>query len=327
MRRRDAIKAIAASALAWPLAARAQRAERVRHVGILTGRAEDPESLSWVDAFRKRLGELGWSDGRNVRIDLLADGDVDRWQANAHRLVASAPDVIIVAGNPGVSALQQETGTIPIVFVQVGDPVGSGFVASLSHPGGNVTGFMHFEPAMGAKWLEVLKAIAPATSRALVLYLPEAAANVEFVRSAEAAQATYAVAVSSAGIHNAGDIEKAIGEFAKEPNGGLIVLPNPISGMHRAVIAETAIRHRLPSIAVFRNMAASGILACYGIEVANLYRRAAEYTDRLLRGEKAKDLPVQLPTKYELIVNMKTANALGLEIPPMLLARVDEVIE
>jgi putative ABC transport system substrate-binding protein len=327
MKRRDAIKAIAASAVAWPLAARAQRSERVRHVGILTGRAEDPESLSWVDAFRKRLGELGWSDGRNVRIDLLADGDVDRWQSNAHRLVASTPDVIIVAGNPGVSALQQETITIPIVFVQVGDPVGSGFVASLAHPGGNVTGFMHFEPAMGAKWLEVLKAIAPSTSRVLVLYLPEAAANFEFVRSAQAAEGTYDVAVSSAGIRKAEDIEKAIDEFAKEPNGGLIVLPNPISGMHRALIAEMAIRHRLPSIAVFRNMAASGLLASYGIEVANLYRRAAEYTDRLLKGEKAKDLPVQLPTKYDLVVNMKTANALGLEIPPMLLARVDEVIE
>jgi ABC-type uncharacterized transport system substrate-binding protein len=327
MRRRDAIKAIAASALGWPLVVRAERGERTRHVGILTGRAEDPESLSWVDAFRRRLGELGWSDGRNVRIDLLADGDVDRWQSNAHRLVTSTPDVIIVAGNPGVSALQQETSTIPIVFVQVGDPVGSGFVTSLAHPGGNVTGFMHFEPAMGAKWLEVLKAIAPATRRVLVLYLPEAAANVEFVRSAQAAQATYGVAVGSAGIHTADDIEKAIGEFAKEPNGGLIVLPNPISGMHRAVIAEAAIRHRMPSISVFRNMAASGILACYGIEVSNLYRRAAEYTDRLLRGEKAKDLPVQLPTKYEFIVNMKTANALGLEIPPMLLARVDEVIE
>jgi len=327
MKRRDAIKAIAASAVAWPLVARAQRAEPVRRVGILTGRPEDPESLSWVDAFRKRLGELGWNDGRNVRIDLLADGDVDRWQANAHRLVASSPDVIIVAGNPGVSALQRETSTIPIVFVQVGDPVGSGFVASLAHPGGNVTGFMHFEPAMGAKWLEVLKAIAPATNRALVLYLPEAAANLEFVRSAEAAQGTYGVVVSSAGIHKAEDIEKALAEFAREPNGGLIVLPNPISGMHRAVIAETAIRHRLPSIAVFRNMAASGILACYGIEVANLYRRAAEYTDRLLRGENAKNLPVQLPTRYELIVNMKTATALGLEIPPMLLARVDEVIE
>lgn len=327
MKRRDAIKAIAASAVAWPLVARAQRVERIRQVGILTGRPEDPESLSWVDAFRKRLGELGWNDGRNARIDLLADGDVDRWQANAHRLVTSSPDVIVVAGNPGVSALQQETSTIPIVFVQVGDPVGSGFVASLAHPGGNVTGFMHFEPAMGAKWLEVLKAIAPATNRALVLYLPEAAANLEFVRSAEAAQGTYGVVVSSAGIHKAEDIEKAIAEFAREPNGGLIVLPNPISGMHRAVIAETAIRHRMPSIAVFRNMAASGILACYGIEVANLYRRAAEYTDRLLRGEKAKDLPVQLPTRYELIVNMKTATALGLEIPPMLLARVDEVIE
>ncbi|HEY2246936.1 MAG TPA: ABC transporter substrate-binding protein [Bradyrhizobium sp.] len=327
MKRRDAIKAIAASAVAWPLVARAQRAERIRHVGILTGRPEDPESLSWVDAFRRRLGELGWSDGRNVRIDLFADGDVDRWQGNAHRLVAASPDVIIVAGNPGVSALQRETSTIPIVFVQVGDPVGSGFVESLAHPGGNVTGFMHFEPAMGAKWLEVLKAIAPTTARALVLYLPEAVANLEFVRSAEAAQGTYDVVVSSAGIHKAEDIEKAIAEFAREPNGGLIVLPNPISGMHRALIAETAIRHRLPSIAVFRNMTVSGILACYGIEVANLYRRAAEYTDRLLRGEKAKDLPVQLPTRYELIVNMKTATALGLEIPPMLLARVDEVIE
>jgi putative ABC transport system substrate-binding protein len=327
MRRRDAIKAIATSVVAWPLSARAQRSERVRHVAILTGRAEDPESLSWVDAFRQRLGELGWSDGRNVRIELLADGDVDRWQANARRMVASSPDVIIAVGNPGVSALQRETSTIPIVFVQVGDPLGSGFVTSLAHPGGNVTGFMHFEPAMGAKWLEVLKAIAPSTSRVLVLYLPEVAANFEFVRSAQAAEGTYDVAVSSAGIRNAEDIEKAIDEFAKEPNGGLIVLPNPISGMHRALIAEMAIRHRLPSIAVFRNMAASGILASYGIEVANLYRRAAEYTDRLLKGEKAKDLPVQLPTKYDLVVNMKTASALGLEIPAMLLARVDEVIE
>jgi len=327
MRRRDAIKVIAASTVAWPFAARAQRAERVRTVGILTGRAEDTESRSWVDAFRVRLAELGWKDGRNVRIELLADGEVDRWQANAQRLVTSSPDVIIVAGNPGVSALLQETTTIPIVFVQVGDPVGSGFVASLGHPGGNVTGFMHFEPAMGAKWLELLKAIAPPTSRALVLYLPEVAANVEFVRNAQAAERTHQVAVSAAGIHKAEDIEKAIGEFAKEPNGGLIVLPNPISGMHRAVVAEMAIRHRLPSIAVFRNMAASGILASYGIEVTDLYRRAAEYADRLLKGEKAKDLPVQLPTKYQLVVNMKTAAALGIEIPPMLLARADEVIE
>src|ERR1700759_4644692 len=231
MRRRDAIKVIAASTVAWPLAARAQRAERVRTVGILSGRAEDAESLSWVDAFRVRLAELGWKDGRNIRIALLADGEVDRWQANAQRLGASSPDVIIVGGNPGVSALLRDTTTIPIVFVQGGDPVGSGLVASLAHPGGNVTGFMHFEPAMGAKWLELLKAIAPPTSRALVLYLPEAAANVEFVRSAQAAEPTHQVAVSAAGIHKAEDIEKAIGEFAKAPNGGLIVLPNPISGM------------------------------------------------------------------------------------------------
>jgi putative ABC transport system substrate-binding protein len=327
MRRRVLMKAIAGSAVSWPLAARAQQSGRIRRVGVLTGRAEDAESLTWVETFRQRLKELGWSDGGNIQINLLADGDVRRWQANAGKMVASAPDVIIVVGNPGVEALQRETPTIPIVFVLVGDPVGSGFVGNLAHPGGNITGFMHFEPAMGAKWLETLKAIAPAMTRALVLHLPEVKANVEFVRSAQNAGPIFNVAVSAAGVHNKDDIEQAMTAFAGEPNGGLIILPNPISGTHRALVAELAIRHRLPTIAAFRNVVASGVLASYGIDISSIYRRAAEYTDRILKGEKPSNLPVQAPTKYELIINLKTAGAIGLEVPPSLLSRADEVIE
>jgi putative tryptophan/tyrosine transport system substrate-binding protein len=313
--------------VAWPMVARGQQADRVRRVGVLTGRTADVESLSWIDAMRQRLKQLGWSDGRNLQIDLRADGDVERWQVNAAALVASAPDAIVVVGNPAVDALRKETRTIPIVFVQVGDPVGSGFVTSLAHPGGNTTGFMHFEPAMGGKWLEVLKEIAPTMTRALVLLLPEAAANVEFVRAAQAAGPAYKVAVSSAGIRNANEVERAVTTFAEEPNGGLIALPNPISGTHRTLIAELAIRHRMPTIAPFRNMVASGMLASYGIDVLDLYRRAADYIDRILKGEKPGELPVQGPTKFELIINLKTAKALGLDIPPPLLARADEVIE
>jgi putative tryptophan/tyrosine transport system substrate-binding protein len=327
MRRRDLMKAIAGSAVSWPLAARTQQSGRIRRVGVLTGRAEDAESLTWVETFRQRLKELGWSDGGNIQINLLADGDVQRWPANAGKMVASAPDVIIVVGNPGVEALQRETPTIPIVFVLVGDPVGSGFVGNLAHPGGNITGFMHFEPAMGAKWLETLKAIAPAMTRALVLHLPEVKANVEFVRSAQDAGPIFNVAVRAAGVHNKDDIEQAMTAFSGEPNVGLIILPNPISGTHRALVAELAIRHRLPTIAAFRNVVASGVLASYGIDISSIYRRAAEYTDRILKGEKPSNLPVQAPTKYELIINLKTAGAIGLEVPPSLLSRADEVIE
>jgi putative ABC transport system substrate-binding protein len=318
---------MAGSAIMWPLTAPAQQSLRIRRVGVLTGRAADPESLTWVEAFRQRLKELGWSDGRNVSINLVADGDVQQWRANAGKMVASAPDVIIVVGNPGVTALQQETRTIPIVFVLVGDPVGSGFVGSLARPGGNITGFMHFEPAMGAKWLEILKSISPTMTRALVLHLPEVKANVEFVRSAQDAGPIFKVAVSAAGVHNTDDIERAVTAFSGEPGGGLILLPNPITGTHRGLVAELAIRHRMPSIAAFRNVVASGALASYGIDILGIYRRAAEYADRILRDEKPADLPVQAPTKYELIINLKTALAIGLEVPQLLLARADEVIE
>jgi putative tryptophan/tyrosine transport system substrate-binding protein len=322
MRRREFITLLGGAAVAWPLAAPGQQTDRVRRISVLGGRAEDG-----IEAMRQRLKELGWSDGRNVRIIHHRPGGDGRWQTHASELVASAPDVIVVSGNPGVAALRRETRTIPIVFVQVGDPVGSGFVASLARPGGNVTGFMHFEPAMGGKWLEVLKELAPAMTRALVLQLPESSGNVEFMRSAQAAGPTFKVTVSSAGVHNAGDIERAVTAFAGEANSGLIVLPNPINGPHSPLIAELAIRHRLPTIAAFRYMVVSGALASYGIDVRDRYQRAAVYVDRILKGEKPADLPVQAPTKFELVINLKTAKALGLTVPDKLLTLADEVIE
>ena len=325
--RRHFISLLGGAAAAWPVAARGQQGGRVRRVGVLTGRANDAESLAWIRIFRQRLEELGWTDGRNLRIELLAVGNTDAWAAQATALVTSAPDIIVVAGNPGVTALKQETRTIPIVFVQVGDPVGSGFVLSLARPGGNITGFMHYEPAMGGKWLEALKEIAPSVTRVLVLFLPSVTANVQFVDAAKAAGSTLQMAIDSAGIRSANDIERAVTAFAHEPGGGLIVLPNPISGNNHALVAELAIRHRLPAIAAFRYMAESGILSSYGIDVGSLYRRAAEYVDRILKGEKPADLPVQAPTRYELVINLKAAKAIGLEVPPTLLVRADEVIE
>jgi putative ABC transport system substrate-binding protein len=327
MKRREFITLFGSAAASWPLGARAQQTGRIRRIGVLTGRAEDAESTEWVEAFKQRLGQLGWSEGRNVRVDVRADGEVERWQTRVDEMVASAPDVIVVVGNPGVVALLRDTRTIPVVFALVGDPVGSGFVASLARPGGNITGFMHFEPAMGAKWLEILKTIAPSITRALVLQLPDVIANNEFARNAQAAGPSLDVSVSSAGVHNAGDIERAITALAAEPSGGLIVLPNPVASTHRGLIAELAIRHRMPSISAFRYMAESGALASYGIDINDVFRRAAEYTDRILKGEKPADLPVQAPVKFELVINLRTAEALGIAVAPTLLARADEVIE
>jgi putative ABC transport system substrate-binding protein len=240
---------VGGAAAAWPLSARAQQTDRVRRIGMLTDRIEDVESLARFTAFTRRLQQLGWTEGRDIRFEVRTTGDdIDKWGAYAGELIPSAPDAIVVNSNPGVAALKRQTQTIPIVFVLVGDPVGSAFVESLARPGGNITGFMHFEPAMGGKWLDVLKEVTPTMVRAMVLQLPESSGNAGFQRAAEAAGPISKVAVSAAGVHNAGDIEHAISVFAREPHGGLIVLPNPVNGGHRELIAALAIRHHLPTV-------------------------------------------------------------------------------
>ncbi|MFL6835298.1 MAG: ABC transporter substrate-binding protein, partial [Xanthobacteraceae bacterium] len=316
------------AAATWPLAARAQQPGKMPRVGMLLAFAEsDPTMQARLAAFRQGLAEFGWSDGRNVRLDFrFAGSDIERFRVNAAELVALAPDLMFAHSNPALAALRQENRTIPTVFVQVADPVGSGFVQSLARPGGNATGFTNFEPATGGKWVEILKEIAPGVSRAVVLMHPETAANVALFHAAEAAGLSLGVTVAAAGVRAVG-IEQAITSFAREPNGGLIALPHVVTAGHRELIARLAIEHRLPSVGSFGFMAASGGLISYGIDVIDLFRRSAAYVDRILRGEKPANLPVQAPVKFELVVNLKTAKALGLTVPPMLLARADEVIE
>jgi putative ABC transport system substrate-binding protein len=286
-----------------------------------------PSSQAWLGALKERLSQRGWRTGRNLRIDIRANSAVEQRQADAEELVRLQPDAILAVGNPQVAALRRATQSIPIVFALVGDPIGSGFVGSLARPGGNVTGFMHFEPAMGGKWLEILKEIAPSVRRVLILLLSEVEANLQFVRAAQAAGGTYNVSVTERGVHHGIDIQRAITGFASDPDGGLIALPNPVTGSHRDLIANAALQSRLPSIGAFRYMPVSGTLASYGIDIPAIFRNAADYIDRILRGEKPTDLPVQAPTKFELVINLRTAKALGLEVSPMMLARADEVIE
>jgi putative ABC transport system substrate-binding protein len=318
------------AAAGWPLAAQGQRLERSRRIGLLlSGTSEgDAEGEARLAAFRERLSKLGWSEGRNLLMLVRAfHGEMEQIRAYAAELAGQSLDVVLLVSNPALVAMRQLAPDLPIVFVQVGDPVGTGLVASLARPGGNATGFMHYEPAMGGKWLEILKEIAPGISRALVLLHPDVAANVEFLRAAEAAGSTHRVVVEGAGVRNTGDVVRAINSFGREPGGGVVALPNPITGGNRKVIADLAIDHRLPTIGAFRYLAANGALASYGIDVVALFQSAATYVDRILRGEKPSDLPVQAPTKYELVVNLKTAKALGLTVSPTLLARADEVIE
>jgi putative ABC transport system substrate-binding protein len=329
VKRREFITLIGGAAAAWPLAARAQQPGKMPRIGMLLAFTEDDPSMqARLVAFRQRLAELGWTDGRNVRLDYRFVGsDIERLRVNAAELVALAPDVMFAHSNPGLAALRQENRTIPTVFVQVADPVGSGFIQSLARPGGNVTGFTNFEPATASKWVEILKEIAPGVSRAAVLMHAETAANVALFRAAEAAGPLLGVTVAAAGIRDAAGIEYAITSFAQEPNGGLIALPHVVTAGHRELIARLAIEHRLPSVGAFGFMAASGGLISYGIDVVDLFRRSAAYVDRILRGEKPANLPVQAPVKFELVINLKTAKALGLDVPPTLLARADEVIE
>jgi len=328
MKRREFITLLGGAAAAWPLAARAQ-AERVRRVGLLMGYPEgDVEGQASAAAFQRRLEELGWTEGRNVHIDTRwAGADPNKARTFAKDLVAIAPDVIVPSTNLVTAILQQETLTIPIVFVLVGDPVGSGFVATMARPGGNLTGFSVFEPAIGGKWLEIFKEIAPNISRVGFILHPETPVNIGFLRAAEAAAPSLGVKIIALGVHNAAEIERAVTEFAADSNGGLIVAPHAVTVGNRDVIIRLAARYRLPAIYGPRHYATSGGLISYGPNPIDPFSQGASYVDRILKGAKPGDLPAQFPTKHELVVNLRTAKALALDVPPTLIARADEVIE
>ena len=329
MRRRDFLGVLGGMATTWPLAASAQRGERARRIGVLMGASDnDPETKRRIAGLVEGLGKLGWIEGRNIQFEYRITVDVARMRGYATEIVDLAPDVIVVQSNPFLANLRQVNRTIPAVFAQVADPVSSGFVESLARPGGNLTGFSNFEAEIGGKWLGLLKEAAPRITRCLVLLHQETAANVAFLRAAEAAAPSLQVRVTAAGVHNAAEIEQAIVAFAQEPDGGVIVMPHTVIGPSRDLIAALAARHRLPSMFPFRFwMAANGGLMSYGVDVVDLFRRSAVYVDRILRGVKPSDLPVQNPTKYELVINLRTARTLGLTVPPTLLAFADEVIE
>ena len=330
MRRREFITFFGVAALAGPRAARAQQADRVRRVGVLMSRAAgDPEEQARFAGFLQGLQKLGWTDGRNVRIDYRwAAADADRSRTYAAELVALAPDVILASGSTSVAALLQTTRTVPIVFVNVIDPVGAGYVARLARPGGNATGFTAFEYSLSGKWLELLKEIAPNLTRIAILRDPALAAGIgQFAAIQAMAPSSFGVELSPIDVRDGGEIERDVAAFARELNGGLIVTGSSSAAVHRELIVMLAARHRLPAVYPFRYFVTSGGLISYGPDPIDEFRRAAGYVDRILKGEKAADLPVQAPTTYELAINLKTAKALGLTLPPSLLARADEVIE
>jgi putative ABC transport system substrate-binding protein len=326
MKRRDFITLLVGAAAAWPLAAGAQ--ERMRHIGVLMGIANDQEGQRRLTAFRQGLHELGWTEGREVGFEYRwGAGDIDSIRAQAAQLIALRPDLILANSTIVARVLKKEIPAIPVVFVQVADPVKDGIVASLARPGGNITGFTSFEYTMGGKWLETLKEIAPAISRVALIHHPQDSNWPGFLSAIERVAPSFGVQLVSAGVNDAGEIESAIDAFAKSTNGGLIVLPTPVTNIHRKLIFATAARHRLPAVYPFRFHAADGGLVSYGFDSVDPFRRAAGYASRILKGEKPADLPVQAPVKYELVINLKTAKALGLDVPPTLLARADEVIE
>jgi putative ABC transport system substrate-binding protein len=328
VKRREFITLLGGAAAAWPLAARAQPPDRMRRIGGLVNLAEgDSEGQARVAAFREALGKLGWTEDE-LQIDYRwFAGDPDRARAYAAELVKLKPDVIFAAPSSSLAPLQRETRSVPIVFAQVADPVAAGFVASLARPGGNITGFAQFEYAIGAKWLELIKQIAPQVTRVAIIYDPANPEAKEYLPVIEAAARSLGVQVSISVVRDAAEIERAIEEFTREPNGGLIPLPTPLMAMHRDLIISLARRHRLPNVFALRYYPMAGGLASYGIDTIELYRRAASYVDRILKGEKPGDLPIQQGTKFELVINLKTAKELGLDPPISLLARTDEVIE
>jgi putative tryptophan/tyrosine transport system substrate-binding protein len=328
VKRRNFITLLGGAAV-WPLAAGAQQPDRIRRIGVLNAFAEnDPEVQANITAFRQVLQKLGWTDGRNVRIDYRWGGaDPGRIHAQAKELVGLNPDVILVSSALALQPLMHETRSIPIVFTQIADPIGAGLVASLARPGGNITGFTVAEFSTFGKLLEVLKEVAPHVTRVAVVLNPDQIPQTGMLRAIEAAAPSFRVQVTAAGARDATELERAIDQFARVPNGGLIVLPNPVPDGNRGLIIAMAARHRLPAAYAFRHSVADGGLVSYGIDLADQFRQAASYVDRILRGEKPADLPVQQPTKYETVLNLKTAKALGLDVPWILQQRADEVIE
>jgi putative tryptophan/tyrosine transport system substrate-binding protein len=328
IKRRDFITLIGGAGAAWPLKAPAQQGERMRRVGVLmNATAGDAVSQGRLTAFMQGLQELGWTVGRNLQIDYRwGAGNVERYRTFAAELVALTPDILVTVGAPAVEALQRATRTVPIVFISVTDPVGGGLVASLARPGGNTTGFTLSEYGLSGKWLELLKEIAPRVMRTAVLRDPVAVGIGQFA-AIQAVAPSLQVELSPVDVRDAGEIERALAAFARFSNGGLIVTASTPALLHRELITTLAARHRLPAVYPFRYFTASGGLISYGPDPIDQYRVAAGYVDRILKGEKPADLPVQHPTKYELVINLKTAKALGLDVPPTVLARADEVIE
>jgi putative tryptophan/tyrosine transport system substrate-binding protein len=328
VRRRDFITLLGGAAAGWPLAVRAQQVEGVRRIAILMGAAETASSRGWIAAFSHRLDELGWREGRNLLIQVQWWNDepeqMRRWAAD---LIARSPDVAVTFTNFALEMLKPLAGNVPIVFSAVGDPVGSGFVASLAQPGGNITGFASHESVMGGKWLGVLKETAPTITRALAIMHPETPSNQAMWQSIEEAAPRLGIEVTAGGVHNAADIERVIASFAQNPNGGLIALPHAVTLFNASVIIALAQRYRMPDVFAFAEAAAAGGLVSYGIDWDDQFRRVAEYVDRILKGTKPSDLPVQNPTQFKLVVNLKTAKVIGLTVPPSLVARADEVIE
>jgi putative ABC transport system substrate-binding protein len=330
MRRREFIALLGGAAATWPVAARAQQRDRMRLIGALMGYAEsDPAVQSYLAAFRVALAKLGWTEGRNLRIELRwGAADSDRIRTFAKELVELRPDAILGVTTPVISALARETPTIPIVFALMIDPIGNGFAASLAHPGGNITGFMALDPAMGGKWMELLKEIAPRTERVALLFNPATAPPIQpFMASIQTAASSFAVRADAAPVHAKDEIEGVVAEQAGTPAGGLIVLPDIFNRQNRDLIIALAARYGVPAIYYTGSLAKLGGLIAYSDDFAEEFRQAAGYVDRILKGEKPADLPVQAATKYELVINMKSAKALGLTVPQKLLFTADEVIE
>jgi putative ABC transport system substrate-binding protein len=328
MRRREFISLLGGAA-AWPVAAHAQQGDRMRRIGVLVpASSNDSESQTRLKAFREGLEQFGWSDGRNIHLEYRwAEGNTDDIRRDVAELVALEPDVILTAGSAPVAALQKATRSVPIVFATAGDPVGAGFVDSLARPGGNSTGFAVFEYSMGGKWLELLKEISPRMTRVAVIRDRAVALGPGQFGAIQTAAPSFGIEVSPISVDDKSEIERAVAAFARFANGGLIVTGSPLAQLHRDLIIKLAAQHQLPAVYFERFFVTDGGLISYGPDFVDQWRRAAGYVDRILKGEKPADLPVQAPTKYELVINLKTAKALGLEIPATLLARADEVIE